>query len=55
MPTAEDEVAGQLPTTPVARWEANIEAIRLLKELQAQERPATPAERAAPGEIFRFR
>ena len=46
MTTLKAEIAGQLPTTPVARWEANIEAIRLLKELQAQERPATPAERA---------
>ena len=40
------ETADNLPTTPIARWEANIAAIRLLKELQAQDRLATPAERA---------
>ena len=46
MTTLKAEIAADPPTTPVARWEANIEAIRLLKELQAQDRPATPAERA---------
>ena len=45
MTTAEAEIVGQLPTTPIARWSANIAAIRLLKELQAQGRPATPEER----------
>ena len=43
-PTA--ETTGDLPRTPIARWDANIEAIRVLKELQAQGRVATPAERA---------
>ena len=37
---------GQLPGTPVARWNANIAAIRTLKELEAEGRPATPAEQA---------
>ena len=46
MTTPTVEPAGDLPTTPIARWEANIAAIRLLKELQAQDRVATPAERA---------
>ena len=46
MTTPTVETAGDLPTTPIARWEANIAAIRLLKELQAQDRVATPAERA---------
>ena len=54
MPTAEDEIADQLPTTPVARWEANIAAIRLLKDLQAQGRAATPAERAVLGKYSGF-
>ena len=38
--------SGQLPGTPVARWNANIAAIRTLKELEAEGRPATPAEQA---------
>ncbi len=33
-----------LPATPVARWNAKIEAIRLLKRLEAEGRQATPAE-----------
>ncbi len=44
--TETTEMAGDLPRTPIARWNANIEAIRLLKELEAQDRLATPAERA---------
>ena len=38
--TAQDAI----PTTPVRRWEANIEAIKTLKQLEAEARPATPAE-----------
>ncbi len=33
-------------TTPIARWDANIAAIRLSKELEAGNRDATPGERA---------
>ena len=33
-----------LPTTPVAKWEANIKALRLLKDLDAEKRAATEAE-----------
>ena len=36
----------QLPGTPIARWDANIAAIRTLKELESEGRPATPAEQA---------
>ena len=36
----------RLPETPVARWDANIAAIKTLKELEAEGRPATPAEQA---------
>ena len=46
MTTPTAEIAGDLPTTPIARWEANIAAIRLLKELQAQDRQASLEERA---------
>ena len=34
----------ELPQTPIARWDANIDAIRLLKRLQAEGRAATPEE-----------
>lgn len=33
-----------VPTTPTARADANIAAIQVLRELQAQDRPATPDE-----------
>ena len=46
MTTPTAEIAGDLATTPIARWEANIAAIRLLKELQAQDRQASLEERA---------
>ena len=36
----------RLPATPIARWDANIAAIRTLKGLEAQDRTATPAEQA---------
>ena len=36
----------RLPGTPIARWDANIAAIKTLKGLEAQGRPATPAEQA---------
>ena len=41
-----DYVAGkdQLPETPIAKWDANIAAMRLLKELEAEGRLATPVE-----------
>ena len=35
-----------LPTTPVRRWEANLEALKVLKQLEAEGRPATPDEQA---------
>ena len=34
----------ELPQTPIARWDANIAAIRLLKKLQSEGRQATPAD-----------
>ena len=40
--TAEDT----LPTTPALRWDANIEAITTLQEIEAEGRPATPDEQA---------
>ena len=40
--TAEDS----LPTTPARRWDANIEAIKTLQEIEAEGRPATPGEQA---------
>ena len=33
-----------VPTTSIERWEANIEAIRIAKDLETSNRPATPAE-----------
>ena len=33
-----------IPTTPVERWNANIDAIRILRELEREGRPATEAE-----------
>ena len=46
LPAATDYIAEdlELPATPVARWNANIRAIRLLKDLEAQGRQATPQE-----------
>ena len=38
--TAEDAI----PKTPAPRWDANIEAIKTLKQIEAEARPATPAE-----------
>ena len=33
-----------IPTTPVERWNANIDAIRILRELERENRPATESE-----------
>ena len=44
---ANDFVASEssdLPATSIARWNANIEAIKVLKRLESDQRPATPAE-----------
>ena len=38
--TADDK----FPDTPIARWDANIRAIRIIKQLREEKRPATPAE-----------
>ena len=35
-----------LPKTPLERWNANVGSIRLVKELQEEDRPATPEEQA---------
>ena len=35
-----------LPTTPARRWDANVEAIKTLQEIEAEGRPATPDEQA---------
>ena len=35
-----------LPTTPVRRWDANVEALKTLKQIEAEERTAIPAEQA---------
>ena len=47
MPEGLDFVVGQndsFPATPVARWDANIRAIRLSRELETQKRAATVEE-----------
>ena len=36
--------SSDLPATSIARWNANIEAIKVLKRLESDQRPATPAE-----------
>ena len=46
MPDFVYTAADAIPTTPVRRWEANIEAIRTLKQIEAEGRPATPSEQA---------
>ena len=46
MPDFVYTAADAIPTTPTRRWEANIEAIRTLKQLEAEGRPATPEEQA---------
>ena len=49
MPERKDHVindASDFPTSAIARWDANIAAIRLSKELEAGNRDATPEERA---------
>ena len=38
--TADDK----FPDTPIARWDANIRAIQIIKQLREEKRPATPAE-----------
>ena len=46
MPDYVYTAADAIPTTPVRRWEANIEAIKTLKQIEAEGRPATPSEQA---------
>ena len=46
MPDFVYTAADAIPTTPTRRWEANIEAIRTLKQLEAEGRPATPEKQA---------
>ena len=36
--------AGDIPKTPIERWNANIEAIKLYKTLEGENRGATPDE-----------
>ena len=35
-----------VPRAPLERWDANIRAIRLLRQLEAEDRPATPEEQS---------
>lgn len=38
--------ADALPETSIARWDANIAALRVLKQMEAEGRTATPSEQA---------
>ena len=42
------------PTTPVARWDANIRALRIVKDLEAANRMATPEEQKALAQYSGF-
>ena len=56
-PEVEDyAVTGEerFPETAVARWNANIAAIRTAKQLEAEDRAATPAEQRAMGQYSGF-
>ena len=44
----------EFPQSPIARWDANVAAIRLVKELEAGNRQATPAEQKALGQYSGF-
>ena len=48
--TSQDE----FPATPIARWDANIAALRLIKELNIARRPATSAEQKILGQYSGF-
>ena len=48
--TAQDE----FPRTAIARWEANVAAIQVVKKLEAAKRPATAAEQKALGQYSGF-
>ena len=57
MAEAKDHVINErdtMPTTPVARWDANIGALRIVKELDAQKRRATADEQKALGQYSGF-
>ena len=57
MPEGMDYIIGDRdrgPDSPVARWEANIKALRILKQLETENRRATTEEQAALGQYSGF-
>ena len=57
MPEGQDYVITELdefPTSPIARWNANIRAIRIRNELEEEKRPPTDAERRALAQYAGF-
>lgn len=54
---AKDHVIGQgdeFPQTPIQRWDANVRALRLLKDLEREKRKATDAEQEVLGQYSGF-
>ena len=50
MPEGQDHIIAaqdSFPTKPVARWDANMRALRIVKDLEASNRLATPEEQKA--------
>ena len=45
---------GRIPTTPVKRWNANIEALRTVKDLESSGRQITPEEKAVLSQYSGF-
>ena len=54
MPDYIASASDALPTTPIARWDANMAAIRTLKALEAEDRAATPAEQSVLAQYSGF-
>ena len=57
MPEGQDHVISarhEFPSTPIARWDANVAAIRLVNELEREKRRATPAEQRVLGQYSGF-
>ena len=49
MPEGQDHIirpGDSFPETPIARWDANIRAIRIIKQLESEKRAATPSEQS---------
>ena len=57
MPEVQDHVIKprhEFPESPIGRWDANIRALKLVKELEASRRRATPEEQRVLGEYSGF-